>query len=143
MTIENRQWPFVAHDGKKWMTRTELRKWLRDNSSGDYGACADAALELELLESAYNSAFKQAMENGEKANQYRDALAKAEQDTKRSIADAVALERERCARICEEARPFGGRAWSSEQAASFDALTYAANRIRVNQNAQSIAGDGE
>jgi hypothetical protein len=39
-------------------------------------------------------------------------------------------ERERCAQMCELARPFGGRAWSTEQAAVFDALTHVAQHIR-------------
>lgn len=39
-------------------------------------------------------------------------------------------ERERCAMLCEAARPLGGRAWSTEQAACFDVLTHVAQQIR-------------
>jgi hypothetical protein len=37
---------------------------------------------------------------------------------------------ERCARIAEAMRPHGGRAWSPEQSACFDALTACAAHIR-------------
>ena len=45
----------------------------------------------------------------------------------------VAEERERCARLCEQAAPAGGRAWSTEQAACFDALTHVAAAIRATE----------
>ncbi len=45
--------------------------------------------------------------------------------------EAVARERERCAQLCESARPAGGRAWSPEQSACFEALTHVAAAIRT------------
>lgn len=48
-----------------------------------------------------------------------------------AIEAAVARERERCAKLCESARPAGGRAWSSEQSACFEALTHVAAAIRT------------
>ena len=38
---------------------------------------------------------------------------------------------ERCASLCEKARPTGGRAWDEAQAACFDALTHVAKHIRA------------
>jgi hypothetical protein len=43
---------------------------------------------------------------------------------------AVAAERERCAKLCEQARPKGGRMWDEPQAACFSALTHVAEAIR-------------
>jgi uncharacterized protein YaaQ len=43
----------------------------------------------------------------------------------------VYAERERCAQICERVRPTRGRALSAEQAACYEALTYAAKEIRA------------
>lgn len=40
-------------------------------------------------------------------------------------------ERERCAKLCERARPFGRRAWDEAQAACFDALSDTAAAIRA------------
>lgn len=42
----------------------------------------------------------------------------------------VGKERERCASICEAIRPHGGRAFTPEQFAVFDALSHAADCIR-------------
>lgn len=42
----------------------------------------------------------------------------------------IAYERERCIGVCQAMRPPGGRAWTSEQSACFDALTIAAENIR-------------
>lgn len=44
---------------------------------------------------------------------------------------AVAAERERCATLCEDAKPRGGRMWTDEQAACFDCLTHVAEAIRA------------
>ena len=38
---------------------------------------------------------------------------------------------ERCANLCEKARPTGGRAWEEAQTACFDALTHVAQCIRA------------
>ena len=46
-------------------------------------------------------------------------------------AAAVAAERERCAKLCEEAKPKGGRMWTDEQAACFDCLTHVSEAIRA------------
>lgn len=56
------------------MTRTELCAWLRANSSGIYRPAADAADEIEYLAKASDGHFRQAMENGAKANELRAAL---------------------------------------------------------------------
>lgn len=56
------------------MSRTELCAWLRANSSGCYRPAADAADEIEMLSSAKDQHFAQAMANGEKVNEYRAAL---------------------------------------------------------------------
>lgn len=45
-------------------------------------------------------------------------------------AQAADEEREECARVPEKMRPAGGRAWSEEQAACFNALTDCAEAIR-------------
>lgn len=42
----------------------------------------------------------------------------------------IAYERERCIGVCQAMRPPGGRAWTSEQSACFDALSAAAEHIR-------------
>jgi len=42
----------------------------------------------------------------------------------------IAYERERCIGVCQAMRPPGGRAWTPEQSACFDALTIAAENIR-------------
>jgi alkylhydroperoxidase/carboxymuconolactone decarboxylase family protein YurZ len=57
------------------MGRTELCAWLRANSSGDYRPAAEAADEIEHLAEACDGHFRQAMENGAKANELREALA--------------------------------------------------------------------
>lgn len=44
---------------------------------------------------------------------------------------AVAAERERCAKLCEAARPAGGRQWDEAQAACYEALTHVAEYIRT------------
>ncbi len=43
----------------------------------------------------------------------------------------AAAERERCAKVCDEAKPRGGRMWTDEQAACFDCLTHVAAAIRA------------
>lgn len=42
----------------------------------------------------------------------------------------IAYERERCIGTCQAMRPPGGRAWTSEQSACFEALSAAADNIR-------------
>lgn len=42
----------------------------------------------------------------------------------------IAYERERCIGVCQAMRPPGGRAWTSEQSACFEALSAAAEHIR-------------
>lgn len=42
----------------------------------------------------------------------------------------IAYERERCIGVCQAMRPPGGRVWTSEQSACFDALSIAAENIR-------------
>lgn len=37
----------------------------------------------------------------------------------------------RCAKICDDAKPPGGRMWTDEQAACFDCLTHVAEAIRA------------
>ena len=49
-------------------------------------------------------------------------------------------ERERCAKIVETMRPLGGRMWTAEQHATYEALTEAAKNIR-NDNI-TIDSDG-
>ena len=46
----------------------------------------------------------------------------------------IAYERERCIGVCQAMRPPGGRAWTSEQSACFEALTVAANNIEKGIN---------
>lgn len=41
----------------------------------------------------------------------------------------AAKEREACAALCDAIRPTGGRAWTAEQAACFDALSHASELI--------------
>jgi hypothetical protein len=53
------------------MGRSELCAWLRANSSGDYRPAAEAADEIEHLAESAASHFKQAMLNGEAANEFR------------------------------------------------------------------------
>jgi hypothetical protein len=43
----------------------------------------------------------------------------------------LAAERERCAKLCDDAKPRGGRMWTDEQAACFDCLTHVATAIRA------------
>lgn len=55
-------------------------------------------------------------------------------------------QRELAARICEEMRPSGGRMWTPEQAAVYEALTVAADLIRnpdqiAKQHAENIYDD--
>lgn len=50
--------------------------------------------------------------------------------TIQQLNDAVAAETERCAKLCEDARPAGGRAWSPEQLACYEALSYVAHAMR-------------
>lgn len=59
----------------------------------------------------------------------------AHRDFARAIIEAAApeirrVERERCAVVCENAKPRGGRMWTDEQAACFDCLTHVAAAIR-------------
>lgn len=42
----------------------------------------------------------------------------------------IAYERERCIGVCQAMRPPGGRAWTSEQSACFEALSAAAENVR-------------
>lgn len=42
----------------------------------------------------------------------------------------IAYERERCIGVCQAMRPPGGRAWTSEQSACYEALSAAAENIR-------------
>jgi hypothetical protein len=42
---------------------------------------------------------------------------------------------EKAAKLCESARPPGGRAWTMEQVACFDALTHVADAIRALKDA--------
>lgn len=65
------------------MGRTELCAWLRANSSGDYRPAAEAADEIEHLAAARDSHFAQAMENGAKANEYRDEADALRKDAER------------------------------------------------------------
>lgn len=53
------------------------------------------------------------------------------QSNQAALDAAVAAERERCASLCERARPPGGRAWSETQRSSWDSLTYVAKIIRA------------
>jgi hypothetical protein len=46
------------------------------------------------------------------------------------IETALLAERERCAKIAETMRPSGGRMWTDEQSACFEALTACAITIR-------------
>ena len=57
------------------MGRSELCAWLRANSSGIYRPAAEAAEEIEHLAASKDQHFAQAMENGARANELRDALA--------------------------------------------------------------------
>ena len=47
-----------------------------------------------------------------------------------TILEATRMERERCASICEAMRPRGGRIFTDEQLACFEALSEAAENIR-------------
>ena len=55
------------------MGRTELCAWLRANSSGIYRPAAEAADEIEYLARAQDGHFRQAMENGARANALAEA----------------------------------------------------------------------
>ena len=57
------------------MSRTELCAWLRANSSGAYRPAAEAADEIEHLAAVKHQHFMQAIENGNKVNELRAALA--------------------------------------------------------------------
>ena len=57
----------------------------------------------------------------------------------RAAARAVALEQ--AAAACEKARPAGGRAWSNEQAACYEALTHVADYIRALITKSSSEGE--
>ena len=56
------------------MGRSELCTWLRANSSGIYRPAADAADEIEYIAAVSDGHFLQAMRNGAKVNELRDAL---------------------------------------------------------------------
>jgi uncharacterized protein (DUF1501 family) len=66
--------PMLNNRRKMMMGRSELCAWLRANSSGIYRPAAEAADEIEHLAAAKDQHFAQAMENGAKANAYREAL---------------------------------------------------------------------
>jgi hypothetical protein len=47
------------------------------------------------------------------------------------VVAGIAYERERCIGVCQAMRPPGGRAWTSEQSACFEALSAAAENVRA------------
>ena len=60
-----------------------------------------------------------------------EGLPESERSAYERMAAAVAAQvRERCAQVCERARPDGGRAWDEAQHACFDALSHVAAFIR-------------
>ncbi len=56
------------------LEQKELCEWLRNNSSGIYRPAAEAADEIERLQKAWDSSFKQALDKGQQAARLRDAL---------------------------------------------------------------------
>ena len=87
----------------------------------DIRAAAQQALEALLI-----------VRNNSSVSMHQLALISPAIDALRTaLAAAVAEERERCAKLCDEAKPQGGRMWTDEQAACFDCLTHVADAIRA------------
>lgn len=55
---------------------------------------------------------------------------KSEEEIKELVLSLLNTERERAAKICDDAKPTGGRAWTAEQAACYDILSQVAAEIR-------------
>ncbi len=55
---------------------------------------------------------------------------KREEEIKEIVFSLLRTERERAAKICDDARPTSGRAWTAEQAACYDCLSHVAKEIR-------------
>ena len=78
------------------------------------------------IEAAMRAGFAHRMPHGEWLlinEKMREMLAEFAKHIQRET-------QEHCAEMCERARPAGGRAWSTEQAAVFEALTHVAQHIR-------------
>jgi hypothetical protein len=54
----------------------------------------------------------------------------SEEEIKELVLTLLRAERERSAKICDDAKPTGGRAWTAEQAACYDCLSSVAKEIR-------------
>lgn len=54
---------------------------------------------------------------------------KSEKEIKAIVLSLLRDEREKAAKICDDAKPAGGRAWTTEQAACYDCLSHVAAEI--------------
>ena len=104
-------------------TKRELTKLLIQESVGGKAAVTFPLLQLaELL--AYTVRLEEQVTELQKSNSELMERARG--------AD------ERAAWICEATRPHGGRAWTEGQAAAFEVLTVAAERIRDPSNQKPV-----
>lgn len=112
------------------------RPWAEPANDADnevqrlYRLCQRAAATIARLEAALESAERVCdayADENQRISDERDAARREAMDE--------------CARLCENARPAGGRMWTDEQAACFDALSHVAAAIRAAMPVQAGAAE--